>query len=123
MKSEGDSLASNNEWLLWKRFCLKKSKRSCWPRRFARNGKRIVSSARARSSEALTVRTSDVMQWRNSLAESTTIHGLKEVLTENHRLLRPAWVLLFVAAIGSSALFVHKVVREYMDDPTATKVG
>lgn len=62
------------------------------------------------------------MKWKEELAEKTTIHGLKEVLTEQHKYMRPAWLFIFFMAVGSTTYYVWNVIGEYNLDPTATKV-
>lgn len=57
------------------------------------------------------------------MAYSTTVHGLKEVLTEKHRFLKALWITLFTSAVAASIYYNVTVAREYLNDPTATQVG
>lgn len=59
----------------------------------------------------------------HQLAENVTgIIGLKESITTKHPILKYIWAFLFCIGIGATIFFIYATAKEYLDEPTLTKV-
>lgn len=59
----------------------------------------------------------------DKFVEHVSIMGVSEAIKSKHRLVKILWTIIFVAGLAATGYFVYRILDEYRNDPTATKVG
>lgn len=54
--------------------------------------------------------------------DQVSIMGIADAIKAKSTCLKIAWVIIFVVSLATSSFLVYRVVDEYLQDPTATKV-